>query len=86
MVARSAGATAILTNKVAIGANELAALPDLRYIGVTATGTNVVDLAAARAAGIAVTNVPSYASESVAELVFALILHFSTTWPGTTRP
>jgi glycerate dehydrogenase len=77
VVARSAGAAAILTNKVVIGADVLAALPDLRYIGVTATGTNVVDVAAARAAGIAVTNVPSYASESVAELVFALILHFT---------
>ena len=49
-----------------------AALPDLRYVGVLATGTNVVDLAAARAAGVAVTNVPGYAAESVAQLVFAL--------------
>jgi glycerate dehydrogenase len=69
--------TAVLTNKVAIAADHLAALPALRYVGVTATGTNVIDLEAARAAGIAVTNVPGYATESVAELVFALILHFS---------
>ena len=68
---------AVLTNKVAIGATQLAELPALRYLGITATGTNVIDLEAARGAGIAVTNVPGYATESVAELVFALILHFS---------
>ncbi len=71
------GTLAVLTNKVPIGAAELAALPALRYIGVTATGTNIVDLEAARAAQVAVTNVPGYATESVAELVFAFILHFS---------
>jgi len=73
---RCAGAQAILTNKVVVDGALLAALPDLRYVGVTATGTNVVDLEAARAHGIAVTNVPAYAGESVAGLVFALILHF----------
>jgi glycerate dehydrogenase len=77
VVARCAGAHAALTNKVVLGADAFAALPDLRYVGVLATGTNVVDLAAARAAGVAVTNVPGYATESVAELVFALILHFT---------
>jgi len=73
---RCAGAQAILTNKVVVDGALLAELPDLRYVGVTATGTNVVDLEAARAHGIAVTNVPAYAGESVAGLVFALILHF----------
>jgi glycerate dehydrogenase len=68
---------AVLTNKVPLGAAELSALPALRYIGVTATGTDIVDLQAARARGVAVTNVPGYAAESVAELAFALILHFS---------
>jgi glycerate dehydrogenase len=77
VVARAGDAAALLTNKTPLGAAELAALPRLRYIGVTATGTNVVDLAAACAAGVAVTNVPGYATESVAELVFALILHFA---------
>ena len=74
--ARCAGAQAILTNKVVVDGALLAELPELRYVGVTATGTNVVDLEAARARGIAVTNVPAYAGESVAGLVYALILHF----------
>ena len=74
---RAAGAVAALTNKVAFSAKEFAALPDLRYVGVLATGTNVVDLAAAGTAGVAVTNVPSYAAASVAQHVFALILHVS---------
>jgi glycerate dehydrogenase len=73
---RCAGAQAILTNKVVVDSALLEALPALRYTGVLATGTNVVDLDAARARGIAVTNVPAYAGESVAGLVFALILHF----------
>jgi glycerate dehydrogenase len=77
IVSRCRDATVVLTNKVRIGAAHLGALPALRYAGVTATGTNVIDLEAARAAGVAVTNVPGYATESVAELVFALILHFS---------
>jgi glycerate dehydrogenase len=77
VVARAAGATAALTNKVAFSAATFAALPDLRYVGVLATGTNVVDLDAARAAGVAVTNVPSYAAASVAQHVLALVLHFS---------
>jgi len=77
VVARCQGATAVLTNKVVLGAAELAALPDVRYVGVLATGTNVVDLAAARAAGVVVTNVPGYATDAVAQLVFGLILHFT---------
>jgi glycerate dehydrogenase len=77
VVARCAGAVAALTNKVPFSATTFAALPDLRYVGVLATGTNVVDLAAARAAGVAVTNVPSYAAASVAQHVLALVLHFS---------
>lgn len=77
VVARCLGATAVLTNKVVLGAAELAALSDLRYVGVLATGTNVVDLPAARAAGVVVTNVPGYATDAVAQLVFALILHFT---------
>jgi glycerate dehydrogenase len=74
---RGAGAFALMTNKVAIDAPLIAALPALRYVGVMATGTNMVDLATARARGVAVTNVPGYATESVAELVFAVVLHFA---------
>lgn len=74
---RLAAADMALTNKVAITAELLAACPRLKYVGVLATGTNVVDLAAARAHGVAVTNVPGYSTNSVAQLVFALILHFT---------
>src|SRR5262245_16735137 len=72
-----AGAEAIVTNKALIDARLIAALPALRYIGVSATGTNIVDLEAARARGIAVTNVPGYSTESVAQLVFVHLLHFA---------
>jgi glycerate dehydrogenase len=74
---RCLGATAVLTNKVVLSAELMSSLPDLRYIGVTATGTNVVDLDAAKARDIAVTNVPAYSTESVAQLVFAILLHFA---------
>ncbi|MGL4938741.1 D-2-hydroxyacid dehydrogenase, partial [Shewanella sp.] len=56
-------------------AKTLAQLPSLKYIGVLATGTNVVDIAAAKAQGIVVTNVPAYAPDAVAQMVFAHILH-----------
>lgn len=71
---RAAGAWAVLTNKTVLSAATLAALPDLRYIGVLATGYNVVDVEAAARQGIAVTNVPAYGAASVAQLVFALLL------------
>lgn len=74
---RAVGAQAVLTNKVVLGADEMAALPELRYIGVLATGYNVVDVAAARARGIAVTNVPAYSTPSVAQHVFALLLELA---------
>jgi glycerate dehydrogenase len=77
ILTRARGATAIIINKVVVDAATLAALPELGYVGVLATGVNVVDLAAARAAGVAVTNVPGYSSESVAQLVFALIFAFT---------
>jgi glycerate dehydrogenase len=77
VVERCRGAEAVLTNKVVLSAEVIAALPELRYVGLTSTGTNVVDVAAARARGIAVTNVPAYSTASVAQLVFAMILHFA---------
>lgn len=76
-VARAAGAQVVLTNKVVLGAQELAALPELRYIGVLATGYNVVDVAAARERGVVVTNVPAYSTPSVAQHVFALLLELT---------
>ena len=73
-VARAAGAEIILTNKVIVGREEMAQLPSLKYIGVLATGYNVVDLQAAHERGIIVTNVPAYSTESVAQMVFAHLL------------
>ena len=72
---RCAGAEIVLTNKVIL--NEPLMAPGLRYIGLLATGTNAVDLDAARRRGIPVTNVPGYSTDSVAQLVFALLLHFT---------
>jgi glycerate dehydrogenase len=79
---RCRDANAVLTNKVDLPADVIAALPALRYIGVVATGTNMVDLDAARAHGVAVTNVPAYASDAVAQLVFALVLAFTNDVAG----
>ena len=75
IVARAQGAEIILTNKTLLNAKTLAQLSALKYIGVLATGTNVVDIAAAKARGIVVTNVPAYAPDAVAQMVFAHILH-----------
>lgn len=73
----SRGAAVLLTNKTPLPAAVIAALPDLRYIGVLATGYNVVDTAAARARGIPVTNVPAYGTASVAQHTFALLLELT---------
>ena len=77
IIERARGATALLTNKVEIRRDLLEMLPEIRYVGVLATGTNIVDLEAARARGVAVTNVPGYATDAVAQLVFALILRLT---------
>jgi glycerate dehydrogenase len=74
VVERAAGATAVFTNKTPLKADALAALPELKYIGVLATGYNIVDVAAARAHGVVVTNIPTYGTASVAQFVFALLL------------
>jgi glycerate dehydrogenase len=71
---RSQGATALLINKTPLRADTLAQLPDLRYIGVLATGYDVVDAKVAREKGIPVTNIPTYGTDSVAQFAFALIL------------
>ena len=77
VISRAAGAGIVLTNKTPIGEDTLAQLPDLRYIGVLATGYNIVDVAAARRLNIPVTNVPGYATTSVAQLVFAHLLNLT---------
>lgn len=77
IVARAAGAPIVLTNKTPLSAATLAALPEAKYIGVLATGYNVVDVAAARARGIPVANVPLYGTASVAQHVFALLLELT---------
>ncbi|NCX99227.1 MAG: D-2-hydroxyacid dehydrogenase [Planctomycetia bacterium] len=77
IVARAAGAEAVLTNKTPLTAATVAALPALKYVGVLATGVNVVDLAAAAAAGVTVTNVPGYSTPGVAQAVFALLLELT---------
>lgn len=74
-IERCREADAVLTNKVVLDKEVLAALPRLRYIGVLATGYNVVDTAAARQQGIVVTNIPAYSTPSVAQLVFAHLLN-----------
>ena len=74
---RAAGAEAILTNKVVINSETMTALPDLKYIGVMATGYNVVDINAARERGIIITNIPAYSTPSVGQMVFAHILNIS---------
>jgi glycerate dehydrogenase len=77
IVARSQGAAVLLTNKTPLGADTLAQLPELRYVGVLATGYNVVDVAAARARGVAVANIPAYGTASVAQHVFGLLLELT---------
>jgi glycerate dehydrogenase len=76
IVARAAGAGILLTNKTPLTGETLGRLPELRYIGVLATGYNVVDTQAAAARGIPVTNVPEYGTASVVQLVFAHLLNF----------
>ena len=73
-VARAADAEIVLTNKVILNSEVIAQLPRLKYIGVLATGYNVVDIKAAHERGIIVTNVPAYSTESVAQMVFAHLL------------
>jgi len=71
---RAKDADALILNKVRLGAAEFDALPKLKYIGLLATGYDVIDAAEADRRGIVVTNVPGYSTQSVAQLAFALIL------------
>lgn len=77
VVERAADAEIVLTNKSLLDSDTLAQLPRLQYIGVLATGYNVVDLQAAKQAGIVVTNIPAYSTASVAQTVFAHLLNIT---------
>ena len=77
VVARIGDAPVILTNKTVIPAEVMAACPNLRYIGVLATGYNVVDIAEAKKRGIVVTNVPAYSTPTVAQFTMALLLEIA---------
>lgn len=67
----------VITNKVPFDRERLSALPRLKYIGVTATGYNIIDIEECRKRGIAITNIPSYSTDAVAQHVFAFILNIS---------
>jgi len=71
---RAKDAAIVLTNKTPISAQLINQIPSLKYIGVLATGYNVVDIEAARQKGVLVTNVPGYGTKSVVQLTFALLL------------
>ena len=74
VVSRAKNAEIVLTNKSILGSKAINTLPKLRYIGILATGYNVIDVPACRERGIVVTNVPDYGTDSVAQMTFALIL------------
>lgn len=74
LLKRAEGSEILITNKTVIDANAINSLPNLKYIGVLATGFNVVDIAAAKEKGVVVTNIPAYSTMSVAQHVFALLL------------
>ena len=77
VVERCKGAEIVLTNKCVIGDREFAQLPSLKLISVLATGYNIVDTIAAKNRGIAVSNIPTYGTRSVAQMAFAHILEFT---------
>jgi len=76
-VPRAKAAQIVLTNKVVLDRETIEQLPEMKYIGVLATGYNVVDVEAARERGIPVTNVPTYGTDSVAQMVFAHLLNLT---------
>lgn len=77
VLSRSEGCDCLFTNKTVLSADTINSLPNLRFIGVLATGYDVIDIAAAKARAIPVCNVPTYGTDSVAQLAIALILeHF----------
>lgn len=85
VVERCRDAEVVFTNKTPISGEAMASFPELKFIGVLATGYNVVDIKAAAALGIAVCNVPAYSTMSVAQNVFALILDITNSVAHYTR-
>jgi glycerate dehydrogenase len=77
IVKRIGEAEVVLTNKVPITASIMDRCPNMKYVGVTATGYNVVDVRAAAERNVIVTNAPGYATDAVAEFVFAMLLHMT---------
>lgn len=77
VIRRAEGAEVVLTNKVVLDRSTIEHLPDLKYIGVLATGYNIIDLNAARERGIVVTNIPAYSTDSVVQMAFAHILNIT---------
>ncbi|MEQ9119836.1 D-2-hydroxyacid dehydrogenase [Fulvivirga sp.] len=77
LIERSKDAEVLLINKIKLGKAELDQLPNLKYIGLCATGTDNVDLAEAKKRNIAVTNIPAYGTPSVAQHTFALLLELT---------
>jgi glycerate dehydrogenase len=75
-VERAKNADAVFTNKVIFDKSTIEQLPKLKYIGVLATGFDIIDIEAARKAGITITNTPAYGTASVAQMVFSHILNF----------
>ena len=78
VVERCSGSEVVLTNKVVLNAETIDQLPELKYIGVLATGTNVVDVSFAKEKKICVTNIPGYSTDSVVQHILALMLHFNS--------
>ena len=77
LLQRAAEADVLITNKTVITKDDLQKLPAVKYIGVLATGYNIVDIEAAKERGIVVTNIPAYSTKSVAQMVFAHILNIT---------
>jgi glycerate dehydrogenase len=77
VIERIGNSDAVFLNKIQITKEIFDACPNLKYIGVLATGYNVIDLEAARAHGVTVTNIPAYSTDSVAQHVFSFILYFT---------
>jgi glycerate dehydrogenase len=77
IIERARDAQILLTNKTELTRNHISELKSLKYIGITATGTNIVDLEGAREHNVTVTNVPAYGTHSVAQTTFALLLELT---------